>query len=252
LSRLDSAFWSGQASRKLPCTGLFVNTYYNNVIHGHIAKALSLLKASGKVLKTDLWNESVATERNILGLFNESFGVDISKTVCLKAHSQSKKTSVVQGDICSLPYRDGCFSLILDLSTIDHISLTDAYGVISEYKRLLTNGGVLLLCYAQDMPFAPHYWSSQFEGVYLLNAAHLNKCVDSHFKTVFDCGIDFLHSIMGIGPYRLVERFLWHCPNSFREDLLNVLLRFEASWLSRFLKSYSGLRLLICVKGEIL
>lgn len=103
-----------------------------------------------RLLKTDLWTEGVATQREVLqtvvrygwtvGYHIEAHGIDISRVTCARAGG-------VQADIRALPFRQ-CFDMILDVSTIDHVKLGDALGVISEYYRCLKPHGVLVLIFA--------------------------------------------------------------------------------------------------------
>lgn len=222
----------------------FVDDYFNVVLH-HV---LGNLVWRGRVLKTDLMNESFAKERDVLSLFGESIGLDISKVVCKRAHIVSKQINIAQGDIRCIPFRSGEFGLLLDLSTIDHVSECDAVKVIGEYSRLLKPGGVLVLLFAQSQPFAMSYWSGMFNGVYLLNDKLVVAVVQKYFGVSLDCGVDFLHSVMGVPPFRWFERLICHVPRLAQNMLMRVLFQFERSIISILVKRFCGMRLLVGVK----
>lgn len=255
MSKLSSGFWNGQASEKkqfdkvLVDKTRFVADYFNLVTYQLLEQFVGF--NAGRVLKTDLWNESVSVEREVLAYYNGSVqvGTDISGVVCRGAYGRNNRMFVSQGDIRNLPFRDGAFDVILDISTIDHVSEADAVKVIAEYQRLLAAGGVLFLMYAQKYPFARHYWNNAFAGVYLLNAELINSCVAKGLVSVDDRGLDFIHGLFGVGPMRLFERFIvWHCPNWIKRVIVAYLFRLERSFFSRCLKGYCGLRVNIAVK----
>lgn len=102
-----------------------------------------------KILKVDLWNEGVEKTRSILShLPNDSTGFDISKQTCMKA-KRNITQDVAQASCLDLPYRTGYFDAVLDLSTIDHISLQFAPKIFSEYYRILKQNGVLSVVFWQ-------------------------------------------------------------------------------------------------------
>jgi SAM-dependent methyltransferase len=256
MSKLSSGFWDNQASAKkkfdveLVDKTKFVSDYFNNICFGLFKKYLKKSDAP-LVLKTDLWNESVSPEREMLAYFKEAgqFGSDISNVVCKAAYARNKKVFVSQGDVRNLPYKDGSFDVILDISTIDHVSETDAIKVIEEYSRILSKDGILFLLYAQKYPFARHYWNNAFTGVYLLDSKLISDNVTKQLVMIDDRGLDFVHGLFGVGPKRLFERFLvWHCPAFVREAVVAVIYRLECSRLSSLTRGYCGLRLNIAIK----
>jgi hypothetical protein len=88
---LDAKYWSQRAANKknpYSFTANYYNYFLNNLLVKHNLK--------GKILKVDLWNESVATERNVLQHFSdEVYGCDIG-------HVQAEKgASYVATKICS-------------------------------------------------------------------------------------------------------------------------------------------------------
>jgi hypothetical protein len=142
------------------------------------------------------------------------------------------------------------FRVILDISTIDHVCQSDAALVLAEYSRLLCDGGLLFLLYAQTMPFARQYWNNQFEGVFLLDSTLIQKQISKvGLRVVDDRGMDFLHSLMGLPPKRFVDRFLvWHCPVWIQSLILRLLLQMEFSPLCFLAKRFTGLRVHVAVK----
>ncbi len=254
--KLSSNFWDKQASAKkefdveLVDKTRFVSDYFNRVCFGLFKKFIDK-SGSPVVLKTDLWNESVSTEREMLAYFKKAcqVGTDISSVVCKGAYARNKALFVSQGDVRNLPLKDGSFDVILDISTIDHVSEDDAVKVIAEYSRLLSKNGVLFLLYAQKYPFARHYWNNAFAGVYLLDSKLIGSNVSKQLVLVDDRGVDFVHGLFGVGPKRLFERFLvWHCPKIVRKVVVAMLFQLECSSLSGLVRGYCGLRVNVAVK----
>jgi len=96
-----------------------------------------------RVLKTDCHNES--------GIFGHSIPIipwikDLVRVDALEIDpdviDRAKKNIgeggwvVTQGDIRSLPYSDDSFDLLLDFSTIDHVTPEELPTVINEYHRV--------------------------------------------------------------------------------------------------------------------
>ena len=106
------------------------------------------------VLKTDLWNECLGGTRDIAGHFQEKggfrfFSLDIAHSVCRRGHSQVPTVHAVQADIRALPFRTGSFDAVLDLSSLDHLPDAGVAEAVGEYRRVLREGGALLLVFWQ-------------------------------------------------------------------------------------------------------
>jgi len=110
--------------------------------------------AAPRVLKTDLWNECVAGDRDIANHLAESvgcrlFAVELSLALCVRGRDRAPGAAVVRADIRALPFRTGSFDAVLDLSTLDHLSEEGAARAVGEYERVLRPAGALLLVYWQ-------------------------------------------------------------------------------------------------------
>ena len=105
------------------------------------------------VLKTDLWQESGRGE-GVLDLFPSNarvVGMDIARTTCRAALTYKERpVDVAQANILALPFASGVFDVVIDLSTIDHVSLHDALRVIQEYARVLRPTGILQMTFWRD------------------------------------------------------------------------------------------------------
>jgi SAM-dependent methyltransferase len=108
------------------------------------------------LLKTDLWADSLGDPTVRLNGRFQIYGVDLSARVCKAAHQNGnrKGLAVARSDILHLPYADGTFSMIADISTLDHIQPPNVPRVIGEYKRVLKPAGILLLCVDQRLSLA--------------------------------------------------------------------------------------------------
>jgi len=89
-----------------------------------------------KVLKTDTWNETVMN----LPIKADAY-LELDNYRVQQALSSGYNT--IQGDIRQIPFPDGEFRTVIDLSTIDHIP--DYEKAIQEYHRVLKNDGIALI-----------------------------------------------------------------------------------------------------------
>jgi len=101
-------------------------------------------------LKTDLWNEGVGTNRDVMGRLEHDkklslFGIDVSAYTCGLAKIRLKDTSIANADLRSLPFKGKSFDAIFDLSTIDHVPPNQIPVVLGEYQRILKESGLLLM-----------------------------------------------------------------------------------------------------------
>jgi len=121
------------------------------------AAALALAVVRGgrpRVLKTDLWNECLGGNRDIVHHLQETTGctvvaVDVALSICAQGRALVPRAYVVQADIRALPFRSGSFDAVLDLSTLDHLQDSAVAEAIGEYRRVLRRAGVLLLVFWQ-------------------------------------------------------------------------------------------------------
>ncbi len=198
------------------------------------------------LLKADLWNEGVGC-RNLLAQFEGNknfslFGIDLSLTVCSSAKSRSKNSHIAQADIRNLPFAKNSFDILLDISTLDHVPWLQAKKALKEYARVLKSNGVLVLvfwynCFA--VKHVRHDKENEFQYYFSLKEAK------SELKQNFDVLEEYCIHCLSTVPKRLSPK-KW--PNWF----LDLLLKLEYSWLSRFLlKEFSGLYVVIARKGDL-
>jgi ubiquinone/menaquinone biosynthesis C-methylase UbiE len=110
-------------------------------------KAANLAGSTPRILKSDCWNEG----RNLDGYYYPVATRLPGDVVCLELDSgrieQARRDCphlrVVRGRIEALPFADGTFDTVLDLSTIDHVA--DHRTVLDEYARVLRPAGILLV-----------------------------------------------------------------------------------------------------------
>ena len=118
MSKRNDKLWDGKADKALKDKPPWWLSYYLGNSYRKITKmALSYQDDKRRnLLKTDLWNEGVRTDRDILGAYQEEeklllYGIDISRTTCLQAKRRLKRLNVLQGSIRNLPFKDSCFDI---------------------------------------------------------------------------------------------------------------------------------------------
>lgn len=79
---------------------------------------------------------------NYLSAFGDVIGVDLSDDALAYAR---KKGKVKKADLSSLPFKDGSFDVVFCMQVLYHMWVKDEKKVLSEFHRVLKNGGILLL-----------------------------------------------------------------------------------------------------------
>ena len=202
-----------------------------------------------RLLKTDLFNEGIATSRNILAnVGGEVLGVDVSKTVCRKAHLKNKDVIVVQASIQNLPFQPGVFDGILDLSTIDHVTQDGAAEALNEYSFVLKQHSYLIVYYAQETFCGKQFWRGS-EGVYLQNPKlMLENLQNGSWTLLVDKGFDLLSTFSLVPPLNWLRRLLWHLPLKFQKTVLHASSILDSSRFSRYNRTRYAFRLHIAKK----
>lgn len=72
-------------------------------------------------------------------------GVDIDPRAVeqAKKNADSHGDTMVEGDLCNLPFEDGCFDLVVCFEVIEH--LKDADKALAEFRRVLRREGMLIV-----------------------------------------------------------------------------------------------------------
>ncbi|HVN76285.1 MAG TPA: methyltransferase domain-containing protein [Thermoanaerobaculaceae bacterium] len=109
---------------------------------------------SPRVLKTDLWNECLGGNRDIVNHLLDEVGcrvvaLELAYPICALGRRRVTGAHVVQADIRALPFRPASFDAVLDLSTLDHLSDAAVADAVGEYGRVLRGSGVVLLVFWQ-------------------------------------------------------------------------------------------------------
>lgn len=107
-----------------------------------------------KVLKTDLWDAVIDTNRNMLTYLlnkfsgDDLYGLDISYNLVEKAKIRYPKVQCKQFDLTTWEneqYKN--FTFIADYSTLDHIPFEQLPKVLQFYSTALSEKGIILIIY---------------------------------------------------------------------------------------------------------
>jgi len=224
-----------------------------------ISRLLFHVERNGRqlsILKTDLWNEGIDTRRDVLSALSSNsrfclLAVDISKITCTRAKRRLSKTTILNADIRDLPFRNETIDIILDLSTIDHVSPIQVPRVIHEYYRSLRNGSLLLLIFWFDGPLLklfrklkPPYEFDIPPYRYYFPVHHMKGLVRAE-------GFDLLdeYSAVGFGKDSLSR--VGQTSNRMAQFVYSVVLRLEYSAASKvLLRPFGGLYVIIARKTK--
>ena len=135
------------------------------------SKAINMLGDNIKILKMDVFNE-ITLRHPIPGgiLLNLKYFISLDwkgavvfgkeRSTVMELHAIEcdqnmidkaqymqlyEFVKITKGNISHLPYEDKYFDLVLDFSTIDHISLEDMKKTFAGYNRVLKDGGLIVL-----------------------------------------------------------------------------------------------------------
>src|SRR5687768_12199634 len=118
-------------------------------IHLELIERWGGIPTEGRVLKTDLFEESIGPDAYLPVLAAggaDAVGMDISPAIALHARERdtNRTASYVASDSRSLPFRDATFALIVCPSTLDHFpDARDLGRSLRELARVLTPRGRL-------------------------------------------------------------------------------------------------------------
>jgi len=225
-------------------------------------KGLMYLKERPEInlLKTDLWEEVVERGRNILEKIAQLkkgnlnlYAIDISPVLVNKAKKLIKNAIINEGDVRNLPFSNNFFDIILDLSTLDHISQNYHNQVFAEYCRVLKKEGILVLVFFRKSPVLSliNIWAKVRGRKPLIDNqlcfAFAEKEVKEKLKKLFEIkeeyciGSILLMSLLTRGARKIINK----PPYTF----MNLILKLEYSRLSKYLfKGFSELSLVIARK----
>lgn len=115
---------------------------YDEVFRHYFNISGTFLKLRNRALKTDCYNESIS--RPIVGDGSIKM-IEFQQKTINEALRKNPTLNIIQGDIRHLPFKDGEFNLILDLSTLDHIMPSEVPATLKGYYRVLEKNGILVL-----------------------------------------------------------------------------------------------------------
>lgn len=83
---------------------------------------------------------------SILGTCNgySTYGIDISEEALKFCRLRNLK-NILKGSICSLPFKDNTFNIIISLDVLYHLQVSDDLKTLKEMYRVTAQNGILLL-----------------------------------------------------------------------------------------------------------
>jgi len=123
-----------------------------------------------KILKFDVWEESSIERyktRKITPFLESMFEpksityIDIDSHLVRKAKILfSKKSRIfIKGNICSMPFKNESFDIVVDFSTTDHLSEKEFLKSLKETSRVLKSGGLYLIYHLNKEYFNIEEWN---------------------------------------------------------------------------------------------
>jgi SAM-dependent methyltransferase len=149
-------FWPGadwdRAVRRFDLASHYLDPFLGDLkrrAHLTLIERWDGLPASGRVLKTDLFEEAMGPDA-FLGDLGKGgatiIGMDVSPAAASRARARFPACGVIAADARTLPFADGCFALIVSPSTLDHFTEPGDLRVsLRELARVLAPGGRLII-----------------------------------------------------------------------------------------------------------
>lgn len=237
-----------QKKRKKSWFFSYLNNAYMMAVKTGLTQLAKHKENKIKLLKTDLWNETIETDRNILSFIERRdsfkiYGIDVSYHICHLAKETLKNTKVVNCDIRSLPFISNFFDIVIDISTIDHVPENQIEKVIEEYKRILNDGGILVLISWYKslsvkyclLPFLKYVLKIKDEyPQYYFTLQNLHQRIAQNFKIV---KIHYLGSLL-CHPY--IGKILTLIPGRLYKKFFDLVLKLEFSTRLNFIFKHLG------------
>jgi len=143
----SSAFyWDSVAKRSRPYHIEKNVAIYKKSEHIRMIKKWAGSLKGKAVLKTDLYEEAFGNDSFFSWLKGQGayvYGVDISKNIVSRANSDPGLNVV--SDLRDCGFRSASFDVIISNSTLDNLKESDVPAALNELRRMLKDGGVLLL-----------------------------------------------------------------------------------------------------------
>jgi SAM-dependent methyltransferase len=146
----DSRYWDSVASScaSAAATSNPLWRTYSDALNGALVSRWVPGGATGRVLKTDLFDEVLGA-----GLYpllrpraSTVVGIDLSPLMARRAQQAQGALLAVAADVRKLPFADQRFDLIVSDSTLDHFEhFDDLELALRELRRVLRSGGQLVL-----------------------------------------------------------------------------------------------------------
>lgn len=150
--------------------------HYREIVSEHLPE-------NGYILKTDAFNEAEGGYKGIPLPRERTTYLEVDPATVAMARSRHPDRYFVQGDIREIASSDGVFSVVFDLSTIDHIPPGDVHLALDEYRRVLAKGGKLVMvawC-SDEWRQEPEDWGGP---QYFLHEPELRRDVRARFRLV--------------------------------------------------------------------
>jgi ubiquinone/menaquinone biosynthesis C-methylase UbiE len=137
---------------------------------------------NGRILKTDLIEEALRQDHVLFWLAKNNqavFGMDISSKMTAYAKARSRifnsKLNFATADVRYLPFKDGCFDLIISNSTCDHFPEIDL--ALKELYRVLKPSGTMIITLHNRLDFT--FW------LFIILKKVMNFIPELHFECCY-------------------------------------------------------------------
>ena len=146
-AKQQAGAWNASFEEWQPGAGHTILRAYSDAVNRRLLGRW-LPASTGRILKTDLFDEAVGT--GLVGFLLERAahvsGIDVAPSVVAAAREAHPQLDAVPADVRALPFPDGAFDVVVSTSTLDHFdSEAEIEQALQELSRVLRPGGSLIV-----------------------------------------------------------------------------------------------------------
>jgi SAM-dependent methyltransferase len=249
----EAQYWNGVGERSTARHRQPLWRMHSDAVNSAWLASRLTVRPSGRLLKTDLFDEALAA-----GLYpllsarvRHVIGIDLAVSTLQAARVRYATLQSVGADVRSLPFAAGAFDGVVSNSTLDHFAaVADIAASLKELHRVLRPGGQLLLtldnlanpvvALRNALPFGPLHALGivPYQIGATCGPRHLQRAVRQAGFEVLEVGA-ILHCprLLAVAATRILERCGWV---QAQQWFLRWLMVFErlGGWRTRSLTGH--------------
>lgn len=154
------------------------------------------------------------TDSFLVNRFHMLYGIDIASAAVERARTVNPTVDYKVYDGFHLPFNEGTFDIVITICVIHHLRFTQRNNFISEMKRVLKNGGLIMIFEHNPFNYFTRHAVAGCEfdkDALLISKPELKKILYEHLLSIADEGYIIFFPFRG-NVFRFVECGLKRLP----------------------------------------